>query len=114
MHNWWKLKKKASSQLGLTLGKWLVLEGLGQRNEIGVKNDILNEIESNPSTINTSDARSAAINFYTAQSRQEPNPQLLGLLDQWLNMVDGSSISPSESQMPIESQMPTNAEEGLK
>lgn len=96
MSNWHHLlKKKANAQLGTNLGKWLVLESKGQRNESGVQNDIMTYVSQNPLGIDTAAAKAAAINFYTTQTKQQPTPNLTALLDQWLSMVDGSSISPT-------------------
>jgi hypothetical protein len=99
MSNWYRLKKEANSQLGMTLGKWLVLESRGQRDEIGVKNDIMNFVSQNPSMINTGEARSTALNFFVNQTKQQPPPNLTGILDQWLSMVDGNTNSPNNADL---------------
>lgn len=88
------MKKKANVQLGTNLGKWLVLESKGQRNEAGVQNDIMTYVSQNPIGIDTAAARGAAINFYTTHTKQPPPPNLTALLDQWLSMVEGNSVSP--------------------
>jgi hypothetical protein len=93
--SWYRLKKKANAQLGMNLGKWLVLESQGQRNEASVKNDIMSYVAQNPMGIDTAAARSSAINFFVNQTKQQPTPDMTALLDQWLSMVEGSSISPS-------------------
>lgn len=100
--NWYRLTKLANGMLGQNLGKWLVLESRGQRDEVGVKNDIMTFVSQNPGGMDTSAARGAAISFFVSQTKQQPTYELTSLLDQWLSMVEGNSISPDNADQPIE------------
>ncbi len=103
--NWYSMKKFANALLGNNLGKWLVLESRGQRNEAGVQNDIKTFVMQNPTGIDPSAARGAAISYYVSQTKQQPDQNLTGLLDQWLSMVEGNSVSP-EQNSPMQTPVP--------
>ena len=94
MSNWY-VNKKANTQLGMTLGRWLVLFYQGQPNEAGVKNDITNAVTQSPVDIDTGQARQTALMFFTNQTKQQPDSSVSGVLDQWLSMVDGQNIAPN-------------------
>lgn len=90
--NWYHLSKTANSELGMTLGKWLVLETMGQMNEVSVQNDIMGHVMNNAIGLDLVEARSVAINYFMSQTKTDPSADHLARLDQWLSMVGGESL----------------------
>lgn len=87
--NWYKTKV-ANFNLGVNLGRWLILHSNGQYNPMSIQNDIMSQIANDPAGIDTMLARQTAINFFQNNLKYQPDNQQLQMLDEWLQMVDGS------------------------
>jgi len=92
MTNWYRQTKLANDQLGMNLGKWLYLFSRGQYDDSAAKQDIMNYVSANPTSIDVERAQSVAVNYFRTEAKREPSTDELAMLQQWVAMIGSPAI----------------------
>jgi hypothetical protein len=96
--SWYRrLNRKADAQLGMSLGKWLVLFANGQYDPAAATQDITSYVAMNPTGVDPEQAKSVATNYFTSQMMRPPTDDETSMLEQWTNMV-GNPVPPDQQQ----------------
>lgn len=93
MSNWFKQVKLSNYNLGNCLGKWLVIQYLGQPlDQSSLEADVTQHASSDPMGVDSATASETAKQYFRQYTKTEPTEQQDALLSEWLGML--SAMAP--------------------